>query len=66
MKIERSMKRNNHSVAEIAWRVIRNFFEEDGGEEREKLRELLHEPGLLNNAAGLESREMVSEWLREP
>ena len=60
------MKRNYHKVEEIVWRVIRHFFEEDTGQEREKLRRLLREPGLLNNAAELESRETVAAWLREP
>lgn len=61
-----SMKRNNHKVEEIVWRVIRHFFEEDTGREQEELRRLLREPGLLNNAAELESRESIAVWLREP
>lgn len=64
MKLERSMKRNGHSVTEVVRQVVRQFFEEDDAGMREELRQLLCEPGLLNNASDLESKETIAEWLK--
>lgn len=60
------MERNGHSIFEVVQRVLRNLFNEEDEGERERLRRLIHEPGLLNNASGLEDRVQMAAWLKEP
>lgn len=60
------MKRHNHSVFEVAQRIILNFFNEENEEERKEFQQLIHESGLLNNASELEDRERIATWLKEP
>lgn len=60
------MERNGHSIFEVVQRVIRNLFNEEDEGEREKLRRLIREPGLLNNASELENPVRVAAWLKEP
>lgn len=60
------MERNGHSVTEIVQRVLRHLLGEENEREREEFRRLIHEPGLLNNAADLENREKIMEQLNTP
>lgn len=60
------MERNGHSIFEVVRQVIRNLFNEEDEGEREKLRRLIREPGLLNNASELEDPARVAAWLKEP
>lgn len=60
------MKRHNHSVFEVAQRIILNFFNEENEEEKKEFQQLIHESGLLNNASDLEDRERIATWLKEP
>ena len=60
------MKRNGHTIFEVVQQVVRNFFNEEDEEAKKEFQRLMREPGLLNNASGLEDKEQLASWLKEP
>ena len=60
------MKRNGHTIFEVVQQVVRNFFNEEDEEAKKEFQRLMRDPGLLNNASGLEDKEQLASWLKEP
>lgn len=60
------MKRHGHTIFEVVQQVVRNFFNEEDEEAKKEFQRLMREPGLLNNASGLEDKEQLVSWLKEP
>ena len=59
------MKRHGHTIFEVVQQVVRNFFNEEDEEAKKEFQRLMREPGLLNNASGLEDKEQLVSWLKE-
>ena len=60
------MKRHGRTIFEVVQQVVRNFFNEEDEEAKKEFQRLMREPGLLNNASGLEDKEQLVSWLKEP
>lgn len=60
------MKRNGHTIFEVVQQVVRNFFNEEDEEAKKEFQRLMREPGLLTDASGLEDKEQLVSWLKEP
>ena len=60
------MKRHGHTIFEVVQQVVRNFFNEEDEETKKEFQQLMREPGLLNNASGLEDKKQLVSWLKEP
>ena len=60
------MKRLGHTIFEVVQQVVRNFFNEEDEETKKEFQQLMREPGLLNNASGLEDKKQLVSWLKEP
>ena len=60
------MKRHGHTIFEVVQQVVRNFFNEEDEEAKKEFQRLMREPGLLNNASGLEDKEQLVSWHTKP